>query len=262
MKKFGSILLIVLLILSLAAVAGCQNQTTTPIEPAKTTFEGKTLNLYVAAGMKKPMDQIIDSFQKETKATVAVNYGPSGGLYAQIEQGQPCDLYYSADWIYIDKLLQSGKTDQIKKFLRDNIVLIVSERGKNKVSKMEDLGKNDVTVVIADSQAPAGVYAENGIKNLGLWDKVQPRIKAKPTTVNQVAIMVKEDQVDAGLVYSSTANGNGMKPVVVIDDKYTGEVVFGSAIVKGGQIELAKAFAQHALNNVSIFEQYGWKAYE
>jgi molybdate transport system substrate-binding protein len=39
------------------------------------------------------MDTIIKSFQDETGATVAVNYGPSGGLYSQITQGQPCDLY-------------------------------------------------------------------------------------------------------------------------------------------------------------------------
>jgi len=83
-----------------------------------------------------------------------------------------------------------------------------------------------------------------------------------PSTVNQVAIMVKEDQVDAGLIYSSVANGNELKTVEVIDEKYSGDIVFGSAIIKGGQIELAEAFADHAVKNVSVFEKYGWKAYE
>ncbi|MDD2619880.1 MAG: molybdate ABC transporter substrate-binding protein [Syntrophomonadaceae bacterium] len=264
MKKFCSILLTIILVMGLALVAGCSKEEPAPqpAEQEKTSFEGKTLNLYVAAGMKKPMDQVIKSFEEESKAKVAVNYGPSGGLYAQIEQGQPCDLYYSADWIYIDKTEQAGKLEEGKKFLKDNMVVVVSKTGKSKVAKIEDLGNANVTIVIADPQAPAGAYAKKGIETLGLWEKVSPNVKAMPTTVNQVAIMVKEDQVDAGLVYSSVANGNEMEIVEVLDEKYTGDIVFGSAVIKGGDTELARAFAQCALDNITVFEQYGWKAYE
>lgn len=263
MRKVFSIILTIALLASFTVMAGCAQQSSpTPVEPEKKSFEGQTLNLYVAAGMKKPMDQIIKSFQDETGATVAVNYGPTGGLYAQIDQNQPCDLYYAADWIYIEKLEQAEKLEQSSKFLNDNIVLVVSETGESKVTKMADLGNSGVTVTIADPQAPVGVYAKNSIVNLGLWDKVSPNIKAMPSTVNQVAIMVKEDQVDAGLIYSSVANGNELKIVEVIDEKYSGEIIFGSAIIKGGQKELAEAFADHAVKNVSEFEQYGWKAYE
>lgn len=263
MRKFFSIILTIALLASFTVMAGCAQQSSpTPVEPEKKSFEGQTLNLYVAAGMKKPMDQIIKSFQEETGATVAVNYGPTGGLYAQIEQNQPCDLYYAADWIYIEKVEQAGKLEKSSKFLKDNIVLVVSKTGESKVNKMVDLGNSGVTIAIADLQAPVGVYAKNSMVNLGLWDKVSPNIKAMPSTVNQVAIMVKEDQVDAGLIYSSVANGNELKTVEVIDEKYSGDIVFGSAIIKGGQIKLAEAFADHAVKNVSVFEKYGWKAYE
>lgn len=262
MRKFFSIILTIALLASFTVMAGCAQKNPTPVEPEKKSFEGQTLNLYVAAGMKKPMDQIIKSFQEETGATVAVNYGPTGGLYAQIDQNQPCDLYYAADWIYIEKVEQAGKLEKSSKFLKDNIVLVVSKTGESKVTKMTDLGNSGVTIAIADLQAPVGVYAKNSLVNLGLWDKVSPNIKAMPSTVNQVAIMVKEDQVDAGLIYSSVANGNELKTVEVIDEKYSGDIVFGSAIIKGGQKELAEAFADHAVKNISVFEKYGWKAYE
>lgn len=261
MRKIGYLLLTLALAAGLL-ISGCSKAPS--VEPAgdKVTFEGKTLNLYVAAGMQKPMDEIIQSFKEQTKANVAVNYGPSGGLFAQIEQGQPCDLYYSADWIYIDKLEQSDKVEKSEKFLNDNIVLITSKTGKDKVAKMEDLAKSGVTLVIADPQAPVGAYSKKGLEGLGLWDKVSPNIKALPTTVNQVAIMVKEDQLDAGLVYSSTAKANDMEAVDTIDTKDTGEIVFGLAVIKGGETELAKAFAQHSQTNVATFVKYGWRAYE
>ena len=269
MKKYLHLSLSLLLIFGLIFMAGCsqqadQSESSSPAEAETETisFEGQTLNLYVAAGMKKPMDTVINSFQEETGATVAVNFGSSGELYSQIEQGQPCDLYYSADWLYIEKLQGSQKIESSKKFLNDNIILVVSETGKTKVTKMEDLANAGVTMVIADPQAPAGVYAKNSIENLGLWDKVSPNIKAMPSTVNQVAIMVKEDQLDAGLIYSSVANGNQLEIVEVIDTEYSGEIIFGSAIIKGAQVELAEAFAANAVKNIAEFEKYGWKAYE
>lgn len=263
-KKSISFLTMLALFVSLMAVAGCGNKesTTSTAGPEKKAFEGQTLNLFAAAGLQKPMDQVIQSFKEETGAQVAANYSSSGGLYAQIEQGQPCDLYYSADWMYIDKVKQIGKLAEGQKFLKDNLVLIASETGQSKVSKMDDLAKSGVTLVIADPQAPVGVYAKKALTSLGLWDKVSPNIKAQPSTVNQVIIMVKKDQVDAGLVFASVAKANGLQPREVIDQKYTGEIVFGSAVIKGGQTELAKAFAQHALKNINIFEQYGWEAYE
>ncbi|MDD4171792.1 MAG: molybdate ABC transporter substrate-binding protein [Syntrophomonas sp.] len=263
MKKFLSLILSAVLLCGLLLTAGCGQQASSPPpEAEKISFSGQTLNLYVAAGMKKPMDVIIKSFQDETGAAVAVNYGPSGGLFAQIEQSQPCDLYYSADWLYIEKLEEAQKIEKSSKFLKDNIVLVVSETGQSKVTNMDDLAKSGVTVVIADPQAPVGVYAKNSIENLGLWEKVSPNIKAMPSTVNQVAIMIKEDQLDAGLIYSSVANGNKLKIAEVIDEKYSGEIVFGTAIIKGGQKDLAAAFADHAVKNIAEFEKYGWKAYE
>lgn len=272
MKKFLIVVLSLALLTSSILMTGCGKESESDSEEAsgtevetgtdKVSFEGKTLDLFVAAGMKKPMDRVIEIFKNETGADVAVNYGPSGGLYAQIEQGQPCDLYYSADWIYIEKVEEAGKLEKKDKFLTDNIVLVVSDTGDKKVKELNDLTKDDVVSVIADPQAPVGVYAQNSLKNLGLWEEVSPNIKAMPSTVNQVAIMVKEDQVDAGLIYSSVANGNKLKIAEVIDNEYSGEIIFGTASIKGGQAELADAFTEIATKHVDIFEEYGWKAYE
>lgn len=258
--------MVMTLVLSLVIMGGCSQkneQTTLPSNTQSTpSFTGQTLDIYVAAGLKKPMDQVIDLFQKETGATVVVNYNSSGALWAQINQGQPCDLYYSADWIYIEKAQQAGKVEKDLKFLNDKIVLAVSPTGAAKVTGINDLVKPGVTFVIADASAPAGIYAKNALVNLGLWDKITNNLKAMPSTVNQVAIMVKEDQVDAGLLYSSTANGNQLKTVEVIDTKYSGEIIFGAAAMKGNKTELAHAFMDFASKNVNLFEQYGWVKYE
>lgn len=225
-------------------------------------FEGQQLNLFVAAGMKKAMDETIAIFEEESGTKVLVNYGPSGGLFAQIEQDQPCDLYYSADWIYIDMIEDIDKLERSLPFLNDNLVLVVSPKGEERVKGMEDLVNPGVSLVLADSQAPVGVYSDNALREMGLMDKLGNNIKARPSTVNQVAIMIKEDQVDAGLIYSSVANGNELPAIEVIDEKYSGEIIFGAAVIKGGNIELGNAFMDYAVLHVENFEKYGWVRYE
>lgn len=269
MKKYLALCLVVLLALGMVGIVGCNSGDKPPVSQEgnqaaddSQQYKGQKLTLFVAAGMKKPMDEIIAGFQAKTGAVVSVNYGPSGGLYAQIDQGQPCDLYYSADWIYIDKVEQAEKLEKSRKFLKDNVVLAVSDTGAAKVNNINDLTKPDVSLVLADPQAPVGVYAENALRALKVWDKLGDNIKARPTTVNQVAIIVKEDQVDAGLLYSSVARGNELKVVETIDEKDSGEIVFGCAAIKGGKSELAAAFMDYASENVNVFEKYGWKAYE
>lgn len=269
MKKYLSLCLVALLALGMFGIVGCNSGDKPPVSQEQNQatdesqqFKGQEMTLFVAAGMQKPMDEMIAGFQEKTGAVVNVNYGPSGGLFAQIDQGQPCDLYYSADWIYIDKVEQAGKLETSRKFLKDNVVLAVSDTGAAKVKNINDLAKPDVSMVIADAQAPVGVYAENALRALKVWDKLGDNIKARPTTVNQVAIMVKEDQVDAGLLFSSVARGNELKVVETIDEKDSGEIIFGCAAIKGGKSELAAAFMDYASENVTVFEKYGWRAYE
>lgn len=253
--KVPVILLVVFFTLLLAS--GCSSQKSQ--QPAK---DKQDLKLFVAAGMKKPMDAVIEKFQAEKGVKVTPNYGSSGGLWAQIREGQPCDLFYTADWIYIEKAQGEGKLAEAKKFLNDNLVLVVSKSGEEKVKTIQDLAKPGVSFVIADPQAPVGVYSENALKNLGFWEKVSANLKARPSTVNQVAIMVKEDQVDAGLIFSSVANGNQLKAVQAIDQKSSGEIVFGVGMIKGGNEQLAGEFMEFAFKHVDEFSKYGWKPYE
>ncbi len=226
------------------------------------TGKNDPLQLFVAAGMKKPMDKIIEKFQAEKGIKVVPNYASSGGLWAQIRQGQPCDLFYTADWLYIELAEKEGMLLEARKYLSDFLVLVVSDSGAKKVSKIEDLTKPGVTFAIGDTRTPVGMYAQTALKNLGLWDKVGHALKAMPSTVNQVAIMVKEDQIDAGLIFSSVANGNGLKIVQQFDHELTGEIIFAVGLIRGGNEELAREFMDFAFEHVNEFTSYGWIPYE
>lgn len=258
-KTILSLVVLCAATVSLAFAGGCAKEQ--PAEQPKEQTAG--LSLFVAAGLKQPMDEVIAIFEKETGAKVLPNYAASGALYAQIKEGQPCDLYFSADWMYIDKLRREGKVAADQKFLQDNLVLVVSQSAKDRVKKVEDLVEPGVTVGVCDPNAPVGAYAETALKKLQLWDKLTAtgNLKARPSTVNQLAIMVQKDELDAGLIFSSAARSFSLEPVQVIPQEYTGEIIFGAAVIKGGNEELAQKFLDTANRHIDRFTRLGWQAY-
>lgn len=235
---------------------------TVPFSASSVRAEEQPFHIYAGAGLKKALDPIVAKFQGPG-VTPLVNYGPSGGLYAQIAQGQPCDIYFSADWRYIVKLEEEGRLVEGTKFITDEMVLVVSETGASKVKSVTDVKTKGVVLAVADPRAPVGRYAEQGLKKLGIWDDILTAgtLKARPTTVNQVAILVRGDEVDAGFTYRSVAKMYGLEPVDVLAD-VGGEIVFGVAIVEGGDIQLARKFLALAKENMGEFTQFGWRPYE
>lgn len=237
-------------------------ETESESKEAEAEREPAVWNMYVAAGMKKPMDVVAAKFMEETGDEININYSSSGALFSQIEQGQPCDLYFTADWLYAEKMEEKGLTESASRFLSDHIVLVVSESAKDKIKSLDDLKNDDVTLTLCETSAPVGMYAENGLKSLGLWESVEDSVVSRPSTVNQAAIMVLQDEVDAALIFSSVATANGLTPVDVMSEEDTGEIIFATVTVKGGNTAVAEEFVAFAKENVEEFEKYGWKAYE
>jgi len=220
------------------------------------------LTVFAAASLKKPLTELARRYEKERGVKVALNFGPSGGLTAQIMQGQRCDLFFSADWRYIVKLRKAGKAARTRKFLRDYLVLVVSETGRRKrIEDVRDLTRPGVTVAVADPKAPVGEYAQRALQRLGIWDTIvkNGNLKARPGTVNQVATMVKKDQVDAGFVYRSVAVGFGLPIVQTLPHSLTGPIVWGAAVIRGGNERLAEDFLSYCLQHIDEFEKYGWE---
>ena len=83
---------------------GNKNDTTT--EENKTPVE---LNISAAASLKEVMADLETEYNKSNEnVTLVVNYGSSGSLQQQIEQGAPCDLFISAGQKQMNTLKEEG----------------------------------------------------------------------------------------------------------------------------------------------------------
>jgi molybdate transport system substrate-binding protein len=226
--------------------------------------DSSTLNVYAGAGLKKPLDVLIEKFQQKQNVQISPNYASSGELYAQIVNNQPCDIFFSADWKFIDKLQQRGQIVESKKFLTETVVVAVSKTGKDKVKSFEDLKKKDIALVITDKKAPAGSYAIKALSSLGIWETllVNNTIKATPATNNQVAAMVQKDEADAGFIFSSIAGMYGLDIAMTMGPELTGEIIFALGVIKGGNEQVARDFLSFLVDHADEFTKYGWQLYK
>ena len=248
------ICMVIAIMMIMACFSGCTSSQT----------EQKKVIVYAGAGLKKPLDTIAQMYQNEKGVNVTINYGGSGALYTQIEQGQPADLFFSADWKFIDMLNNASKVAESKKFLKEYVVLVTSKTGEQKgIVSAQNIINDNVVVVVCDPSAPIGSYSENVLKKLDLWNQTNQKgnIKARPATVNQAALMIQNDEADAGFIFSSTANLYGL----AIREKYpqtlSGDITFGLAVLKGQNEAVAKDFMDYIVAHQSEFTQYGWDPY-
>src|ERR1700686_5325668 len=68
----------------------------------------QTIRVAAAADLQYALEDLAGQYEKHSPAKLAVTYGSSGNFYAQIQNGAPFDLYFSADVGYPQKLEAAG----------------------------------------------------------------------------------------------------------------------------------------------------------
>jgi molybdate transport system substrate-binding protein len=71
----------------------------------------KTVRVAAAADLQTAMPEIARAFEVLSGTSVRVVYSSSGNLYAQIQNGAPLDVFFSADSQYPRKLEEAGFTE-------------------------------------------------------------------------------------------------------------------------------------------------------
>jgi len=108
----------------LSAVAGCgggSEKSTTQSEPVKLTISA-------AASLKDAAEELKTIYaQQQPNVRVTYNFGASGTLQKQIEEGAPVDIFISADKSQMDALAEKGLIldDSRKDLLGNELVLII-----------------------------------------------------------------------------------------------------------------------------------------
>ncbi len=264
MKKASWLLVFsFLLILSLV---GCSGGNTTQPSTNVTKVEPTEIMVSAAASMKDSLTEIQKAYaQKKPEVKLTINFGGSGTLQQQIEQGAPADLFISAGKAQMDALEQKNllfKDSRID--LLGNDLVLVTGKDNSKVTSLEDLTKpivGQISIGTPES-VPVGKYAQEALTNLKLWDALKPKfVLAKDVT--QVLNYVETGNVDAGLVYQSDAQGSTkVKVVTIVPASSHKPIVYPAAVISATKNkQVAEDFLKYLQSSDAqkVFVNYGFK---
>jgi len=220
-----------------------------------------------ALSLKSPFEEIKKVFEKKSPGTKAVfNFAASGVLQKQIEGGAPSDVFASASPKEMDLLEKGGflirgtRSD----FAGNAVALIVPEQTRLQLKTLEDLRKKEVRRIAIGNPAtvPAGKYAEEVLKNLGLWEAVKDRL-VLCEHVRQVMDYVARNEVDAGLLFLTDAgNSRGVKVISTAPEQSHKPIVYVIAAIKGPKNETAaRDFISLVMSKEGreVFRRHGFK---
>ncbi|MFT0803577.1 molybdate ABC transporter substrate-binding protein [Bacillus swezeyi] len=225
------------------------------------------LTVSAAASLKDVLTELASDYEKDhANVSVKFNFGSSGALQQQIEQGAPADLYFSAAEDKFNRLVEKGliaKNDSVK-LLENGLVLIVPKGKTQQVNSFQDLTKDSVEklAIGTPESVPAGKYGKETLTNLHLWSKVQPKL-VYGKDVRQVLSYIETGNADAGIVYQTDALASDQaKTVETAAGNLHTPIIYPLGIVKNTKHrEQSEAFYKFLQSDKAIraMEKYGFK---
>jgi len=211
--------------------------------------KAQELTVFAAASLADSMRDIAALWGQAGNKPPRLSFGASSSLARQIEQGAPVNIFASADQKWMDYL--AGKqliaADTRKSLLGNNLVLVV-EAGKPVRVAIERgfdlaalLGANGRLATGDPRHVPAGIYAEQALRSLGLWESIEPRL-ARTEDVRSALLLVERGEAPAGIVYATDAAVS--KGVTVAGTFPPGShepVTYPFAVIKSGDTPAARS---------------------
>ena len=141
-----------------------------------------TLTLSVAASLQDAIVEIEQDYQRDHGAVeFRNNFGSSGTLAREIEQGAPVDAFLSAGAKPMDDLQAKGLLvgGSRMNLLRNSLVLIVPQ--DSKLTGFEGLADERVRLLAMGDPAsvPAGQYGRETLTSLKLYDKLRCKDRSR-----------------------------------------------------------------------------------
>jgi molybdate transport system substrate-binding protein len=176
--------------------------------PAWVFSQPRPLRVAAASDLQPVMPEIAKAFMEETKTPVEVSYGSSGNFYAQVQNGAPFDIFFSADSELPEKLIQAGKAEPRSAvvYAIGTLVLWVpaTSPGDPAAEKWDCLLKRSVTkVAIANpAHAPYGRAAISALQSARVYERVRAKL-VFGENISQAAQFAESGSAQAGILSMS-----------------------------------------------------------
>jgi molybdate transport system substrate-binding protein len=226
------------------------------------------MSVAAASDLSFVLHDLAEEFEKQTGKQVKLSFGSSGNFFAQIQNGAPYDVFFSADIQYPQKLEQAGLAEPgtLFRYATGKLVLWVPnespinvERG---LSALVDASVKKIAIA-NPAHAPYGRAAVAALRKENIYDKLATKL-VLGENISQTAQFVLTGNADAGIIALSLA----LSPPMQSEGKYflipqqgyptieQAAVILRSAKNKGA----AREFLEFVKTpeSVALFKRYGF----
>lgn len=222
-----------------------------------------TLTVSAAADLTPAFEELGRTFEHDTGIKVIFNFGSTGQLTQQIEQGAPVDLLAAANVSFIEELEHKNLIvpDTKTLYAQGRITLWTHSDSSLKLDRIEDLAKPEVRrIAIANPEhAPYGDAARQALQSAGVWDRVSSRL-VFGENISQTLQYAETGNVDAAIVaLSLSVNSKGRW--VLIPDQLHKPLNQAIAVIRSTRHEAeARRFASfvNSTQGRLVMRKYGF----
>ncbi|HEX9022665.1 MAG TPA: molybdate ABC transporter substrate-binding protein [Geobacteraceae bacterium] len=193
------------------------------------------VNLSIAASLREAINELSNDFSRKNPGVkIFKNYGASGALAKQIENGAPAHIFISANLEWMD-YLRDRKLVALSGIgpFAYNTLVFVGATGK-KASGMEDLPALDKIAIGSPLGVPAGEYAMAAIRKAGI-DRLLAKKLVMARDVRDCLMYAERGEVDGAFVYRTDAlQARRAKILFTIPQGLYPRVVYPMALTRSG----------------------------
>ncbi len=276
-KKLMAIALVLAMVFALAACGGGSGE-------AEETAEKTTVNVFAAASLSAVMAEFEASYEAEhSDVDIVVNADSSGALLTQIQEGAPCDVFFSAAQKQMDELegaemvVEGTRTNVVN----NQLVVVTQPDSETAVTGLADIAKAK-SIALADGSVPVGKYTRQAMIGLGLLKEVEdPALIttaevseqlggveiSEQGNVRKVLAAVEEGSSEVGTTYLSDTIGHedNIKILETVGYDVTGNIIYPVAQIANPDADDAESaaaadFITFITNDdaKALYQQYGF----
>lgn len=265
-RKWTLGMTVVCLMVALLAVSGCSQNKPDADNPGiqsgnEPKVEDRSLMVYSGAGLRKPMDEMGQAFEKKTGVKINYNYAGCAQLLGQMELTKEGDVFVGGSLNDMEIAQQKEFTKEYHKVVYHIPAIGVPKGNPAGITCLADLAKPGVKLVLGDEQSNAigkkgaKIFAKNKLE-------VEKNVVARDATVNEIVTHLAMKQGDAGLIWED--NGFEAKDIEVItipEEQNVIDMVPVCRLSFSQQPELAQQFVDFVISpeGQAIFEKNGFK---
>jgi molybdate transport system substrate-binding protein len=221
------------------------------------------LHLFVGAGLRQPVDRLVQAFENQTGQRVFIDYAGSGQLLTRIEASGKGDLFVPGALFYIEKLQKAGKIRTLRPLVQHTPVIGVHHSLASRIQTFDDLAKPGVRLAMGDPKAMAfGRTAMAICERSGQKEAILKNVAVYGATVKQLALYVGQGSVDAAIIGRADAfqNRDRIAMVAIPTAYFQPEVIAAAVLESTSNPELAAQLLAYlsTADAAFVFQQYGF----